>query len=223
MHPHRPPRTLVTAIAAAMLAGAPLAAQGGNFEGVVTGKMAHGGTFEYYVKGNKIRMQMRSSEHPDEQGVMIYDSDSRTMTMLMPSQKMYMQYNVAEKPDLTSPDMDVKVTKMGKSDKIAGYSCDYYHVEGEHGNADVCINTDLGRFMSPGQGGPMRRGAQPPAWQKMFGDKPAFPLKVISYEKGKPEVVMEVTAVDKKSLDASAFTAPADYHKFEMPSMMKKP
>lgn len=217
MHSHRPPRALVTAIAAAMLAGTPLAAQGGNFEGVVSMKTEHG-TLDYYVKGGKIRMEPHMGGDPEHEGVMIYDGDGHRMTMVMPSQKMYMQYDLAGKPDLTDNE-DLKVTKMGKSDKIAGYSCDYYHVVGKNGSADVCITTELGRFMSPGQRGPMSRGAQPPAWARAFGNKPAFPLKAIAYEDGKQSMAMEVTKVEKKSLDASLFAPPADYKKFEMPGM----
>ena len=51
---------------------------------------------------------------------------------------------------------------------------------------------------------------------KLFADG-FFPLKVVNTEKGKKEVVLEATRVEKKALEASLFVPPPDYTEMKMP------
>ena len=53
-----------------------------------------------------------------------------------------------------------------------------------------------------------------PGWASGLGYN-AFPLKV---QKG-DKVIFEVTASERKSLDAAPFAAPAGFNKFDMPSV----
>jgi hypothetical protein len=52
-----------------------------------------------------------------------------------------------------------------------------------------------------------------------FVEGGAFPLKMASIENGQSKTIMEVTGVERKSLDDSLFTVPADYKKTEIPGM----
>ena len=60
------------------------------------------------------------------------------------------------------------------------------------------------------------RGAAP-AWAA--GLENAFPLKVSQNN----ATVMEVTKIERKSLDASLFAPPEGFQKMSMPGMMKRP
>ena len=59
-----------------------------------------------------------------------------------------------------------------------------------------------------------------PGWASGLGPN-TFPLKVTKGDK----VILEVTGVEKKTLDAALFVAPPAFNKFEMPSIpgFKKP
>ncbi len=63
------------------------------------------------------------------------------------------------------------------------------------------------------------RGAEPPpAWQKLGRD--AFPLKV---QRAGDNIAFEVTKVERKSLDASLFSVPDGFQKFDMGRMGRPP
>jgi hypothetical protein len=48
-----------------------------------------------------------------------------------------------------------------------------------------------------------------------FVEGGAFPLKITAVENGQSKTLMEVTSIERKSLDDSLFTVPADYKKAE--------
>jgi hypothetical protein len=63
------------------------------------------------------------------------------------------------------------------------------------------------------RGGPPKQ----PGWQAALANG-AFPLKV---QKG-DKVMLEVTRVDKKTLDAALFAPPEGFQKLDMRGMMRK-
>ena len=99
-------------------------------------------------------------------------------------------------------------------------SCDDYQITDENGKSvKACITSSLGRFMLPDMSGGMGRrggGGGQPAWAKAFGDRPAFPLKVVSDD---GSTSMEVTSVDRAPVAASLFEIPDGY--VDMSAMMR--
>jgi len=221
--PAGPARLVFTLPCLALALGAaPALAQG--FEGVVTMKLnAERGPTEVtqQVKGDKVRMDMRG-EGPG--GVMLLDAEAQTMTMIMPSEKMYMVMDMKGMADQGAQRAEAsKVTKLGTSATIAGRPCDNYLV-GEKQDVEVCAAKGLGFFMMGGGPG-ARRGAmgrmaglRNEAILKEFKDG-FYPLRITEVSGGNRKVILEVTKIEPKTLDASLFQVPAGYQQMSMPGM----
>jgi hypothetical protein len=196
------------------------AAAQGQFEGIITFKTAAGGgpeqNVQYSVKGTKIRMDMTVG--PGMQVYSLFDGDTKTMDMVLPQRNMYMEQSVdaAQAQQNAAPQKKADIQWTGKKETIAGYECEHATITDDTGGqTDVCIAKGLGTFMSMGRGGMggMRRGGPPQGggWESHV--QGGFPLKV---QKG-GDVIMEVTSIEKKSLDASLFTIPSGFQKMGMP------
>jgi hypothetical protein len=232
-------RILGAAALVALPCAAPLALAQGGFEGIVAYKMAGkggGAEMTQMYKGMKSRTEVSSG---GQSTAMIMDLAAGTMTVLMPPQKTYMVMDMKKMGQGLggllgrghkeggsgggAPASMPKITATGRKETIAGHECEYY-IMGDKGEAEVCSAKGLGMFMmgqSP-MGGAVSSMASLAAMAtnsdaaKLFADG-FFPLKMVSTEHGKREVVMEATRVEKKSLDASLFVPPPDYKEMKMP------
>jgi hypothetical protein len=168
---------------------------------------------------------------------MLMDLSSATQTMLIPQSKTYMTMNLREMADKLSEAAPKdsagdfpKVTSTGKSETIAGYTCQHWLI-GDEQKMDVCMAKGLG-FFGGGQSGGIfdqlknlalsakikAQIAANPEFAK-FVEGGAFPLKMEQIKDGQSKTILEVSSVEKKSLDDSLFTVPADYRKMEIPGM----
>lgn len=203
----------------------PLVAQG--FEGVVTLKLTGDrGPMEMVqqVKGDKVRSEMNMGGRG---GVMIMDGAAQTMTMLMPSEKMYMTMDLRGGGPMGGPPAPreaPKITKLGTSETIAGRACDNYLVDGEQ-DFEICAAKGLGFFMM-GSGPGARRGPmgrmpdfRDPAFMQQYRDG-FYPLRITEVTGGTRKPMMEVTKIEPKPLDASLFQVPAGYQQMSMPGGM---
>lgn len=199
----------------------PLAVAAQAFEGSVTMRVNLGARasaqagaaatqqLEYQVRGGKVRVNLGG---PMGGMAMLAVPQERKLYMLMAAQQTYMELPMAEAASAASsiPEPDVKVTRTGKKEMIAGLSCEHVLVaQGKAPPTDMCITTELGRYVDPGQ--VMRAGAVP-AWQKQIGD--GFPLKVTQPD---GTVMMEAIAVEKKRLSNDLFSVPSNYNKMAVP------
>jgi hypothetical protein len=212
---------LVSLLLLSLVTVPPAAAQG-TFEGAVslnvTGDDGKSMPMNYLTKGGKIRFDM--SAGPGQEGAMLIDPTAQKMLMIMDTQRMYMEM------DLTQPApgrQDGAATqrppvRTGKIETIAGYRCEHIIVTDDDGTStDACVSSELGSFRMFVGGGPM----SPPreaGWSTRLGAN-AFPLKVQKGEK----VILEVTKVEPKSLDAALVAAPQGYQKFSRPGMRGRP
>ena len=221
---------VATPLALSALWTLPAAAQ---FEGTVTWQMEKGQMAQTY-KGAMVRTEMTGEQ--GRQGVMIMDHSARTMTMLMPDDKMYMVMNLRDMPDKDDHKAP-KLTDMGKTETIAGKTCEVYRYAEEAGKPEtreMCVAKGMGFFMGGGGGGPMgmrQRGrgadiaaaiAANPEYAKLYKDG-FFPLRISRLEDGKVKNEMIVTQIEAKSVAASAFTTPPDYTEMKMPGGMGRP
>lgn len=205
---------LASAIVVSLGAQAPAAAAQRSFEGVITFRADGGEPMTYYVRSGMVRVEV---DMGGEKSAMIMDTRTRTMTVLIPQQRSYMQFSVPDDPPGTSSATDVKVTKLGKSEVVAGHPCQYVRITGSSGEiADVCAATDLGSFMVPSAGPQGGTTSRTDTWYR-FLNRDLFPLKVISNESGKGKAVLEATKVERKALDPSLFTPPSGFRKLTMP------
>ncbi|HEY4130855.1 MAG TPA: DUF4412 domain-containing protein, partial [Gemmatimonadaceae bacterium] len=206
----------IGAVAFASVAFAPQAQA--QFEGTITMHMnSQRGTGEdmvWSIKNNRARMDINSGR-----AVMYMLRQGDKATIVMPQQKMYVEQSIPATLAQATKNGSVKtgdVEVTGKKETIAGYECEHVITTDEQGGKyDVCLAKGLGTFMMPSN--PMGRGASdngPMAAIMRKLDGATFPLRVQKVGSAAPE--LEVTKIDKKSLDDSMFSVPTDFKKFDM-------
>ena len=152
-----------------------------------------------FVKGNKTLIQVNNEQKAN----LIMDLKAKTMTILMPEQKMYMEIDMntmkgisdkIKKNDESESNEKTngKFDKTGETKKINGYECEKWVYTDDNGDkTEAWMTKELGNFMG-------------------FSNH---------YVDGKVESSMEVKSVEKKSLDESMFEVPAGFNKLSMPMM----
>jgi hypothetical protein len=210
---------MVRRIASALALSVSVLGAQSPFEGSIAMKMGGDGDkpieVAYMVKGGKIRMEVPTGR--GETMAMIMNMAERKVLILMAAQKMYMEQPMGAAVDSAAKDKAPTIKRTGKTETIAGYKCEHVTVTEANGAVtDVCTATGIGSFQMPSGGG---RGGPPKAeaWESALGDA-GFPLKV---QKG-DKVILEVTKLEKKTLDAALFSPPDGYTKFDMGGMMRK-
>ena len=214
-----------------VLSLAPLPVHAGDFEGVIHMKTTHAetgtsGAMDWYLKGDKGRVEMSRTD--GQKTVMIFDGKTRTMQMAMPGQKTYMEISLeGGRGEYLKEALEKQsVERTGKTEKIAGYSCEVWRItdkERHRTKSDLCVAKGFGsaaRFwIDPKEA---RRSSQP-GWVKQLIEEGGFGLRSIQYdEAGKETTRMEVTSIDKKSLEATLFAFPADWTKHDMSAMQER-
>ncbi|MFT3783496.1 MAG: DUF4412 domain-containing protein [Nibricoccus sp.] len=200
------------------------------FEGKVDMQMTGGKNdtpmpMTYYIKGAHMRVEMAgqsSKRNKDEKVSVIMNMETQESIMLMESEKMYMVHKLNpgnEKAEAKGDQIDFKPT--GRKEKIAGVEAEEYVGVSGKKRTELWVTKEMGKFMMANQGGPGARKQKPDAWAKFAEQGDFFVLRMIqrSKENGPEEMRMEVTKVEKGAQPDSLFQPPADYKKFEMPSM----
>lgn len=195
----------------------PLAAQ--SFEGTVTMNITNDDgashTMNFMLKGGKMRFDPGGA-----QVSVIIDPVAQRMTVIMNAQKMYMQRDFSGAVPAMQQMAAGKgpaVVKTGKFEMVAGYKCEHMTLTDTDGRSvDACMSSEFGGFRMPAASNPMAPQEEA-GWLTELGDH-SFPLKVTKGGK----TIMEVTAVEKKSLDAALFAPPDGYQSFAMP-VRKRP
>lgn len=147
------------------------------------------------------------------------------MLMVLPSMGVYMETDMTELAGDGAPAATGKVPPMKKlgSETVAGQACDNYLV-GEAQDLEVCVAKGLGWFMNGSMPkGPIGGGSPSVpdlrAYRSSFKDG-MFPLRITQVKGGNREVILEATAIDRKTVpEASLFVLPAGLQKMDMPGM----
>jgi len=198
------------------------AASGAHFAGNVQMKMTDGRasthTLTYSIKGNLVRTDVELAEGQTASAIINPDKDQ--MTMLLPSQQMYMVMPVRRTAAAAGHDIDeVQIEKTGETEKILGYDCTKYLVKSNGSTTEVWATDELGTFMGLGSSsGPFGRRQPSAAWEKALTGKNFFPLRVSTApgDKTTSAFRLEATAIKKESLPDSLFTPPENYRKLDM-------
>lgn len=208
-------------------------AHAGDFEGILHMKTTHSNmdsatTIDWYIQGGKARMEMLRGD--GKQHFMIVDSQTRTMLMPLSDKKMYMEVSLDQIGEKSQEHMREAIEKYtvertGKTDKIAGYPCEFWRIKDKDTNKlehEICVAKGFGKsatfWMDPKQ---MQKSSQP-AWVKQLVNEGGFGLRSIRYgDDGKETSRTEAIGIEKKSLDKSLFAMPADYTKVDREAMMR--
>ncbi|MFO8130045.1 MAG: DUF4412 domain-containing protein [Bacteroidales bacterium] len=182
---------------------------------------------DYFLKGEKLRMEV---EKPKK---MVMISDGENMIMLMPQNKMYMEFpkdqvkkmqqmmgseQKSGSENLIDEDMDLK--KTGEMKDILGRTCEKWVYEDEDKKVETWVASGFGNFM--GFKTPME-GGNADAWKGLFGDPDLFPMEMTQWDKkGNETYKFKVTEMEEESLSDDLFTAPSDYEKMDMMGMPRK-
>jgi len=144
--------------------------------------------------------------------VMLIPTGERTLYMLLPAQQSYVEAPV---PATKAPDGPVPVVKRtGRTETIAGVSCEHVTVGLANGVADVCLTTALGPWLNPLRSVGQAAGGAATLWEQALGAD-GFPLKVVLPD---GTVSMEVVKVERKRLAPALFEIPSTYVKMTMPA-----
>jgi hypothetical protein len=218
--------TLVALAAVVATAGA---ARAQDFEGkiVMNVKSPQGmQAMTVYTKGALTRTEVTTQMGSM---AMINDADKKEAITVIDARQMYMKRST-DMPAMANPNAPARkpadIKRTGKMETIAGYKCEHVTVTEENGDVtDACMAKGLGNFAPMGGGGMGRGGrggggggggaggpggpppgGNPTGWTRDM-EKGFFPLKATK----NGETVIEVTSIEKKSLDAALFAPPAGY------------
>jgi hypothetical protein len=109
-----------------------------------------------------------------------------------------------------------KVTKTGKNDKVAGYTCEIWDVASEADKASICVANEGASWLHlPLTGIPTEH-----AWALELLDGKHFPLRAIGYDKvGAEKGRVEVTKIEKRVLAPALFEIPEGYKVVDLQQM----
>jgi Domain of unknown function (DUF4412) len=152
-------------------------------------------------------------------------SDARKEVIVVDLDKSGQQLQSVGKPPtgLSAPGKaaggpPTKVTRTGKYDTVAGYKCENWDIASDHREATACVADEGVSWLSlPITGVPTER-----AWALELMDGKHFPLRFVSYDKdgNTEDGRVEVTKIDKKTLQASEFEYPPTYKVVDLAQMM---
>lgn len=224
--------TIAGALAGAGIQAAPLAAQS-SWEGVIEfkGFRKDSSKMIQTSKGNLVRIDMmEAGKHGDKRGSVIFDAKTRTMTMIMYEQKMYMTTPMKSMDSMAASlreehgPKDISFKDTGRTEVVAGTKCEIYHgtstmADGKVEEGEACMAKGVGfNVMDFGRGG---RGQSSDPTTKMFqkmAEKDLHMLKAWQMKDGKMEVMLEATKIEARSVSDAEMKPPADFKKFEMPT-----
>ncbi len=212
-----------------------------SMKGKTTGKA--GGApvaLDLHVKTGKVRADLPeglapSPGSPGAGGKVsgILDSQAKKLILLLEAQKQAVVIDLNKageqlkgfKPPPPSPhapqpppEPPPKVTKTGRNDTVAGYSCEEWDVVDKDSKAEICVaHEGVTWFSLPITGIPTEH-----AWAAELLDGKHFPLRFIGYDKtGAEEGRVEVTHIDKKPQDDTLFQVPPGYKTVDIEQMFQ--
>lgn len=191
---------------------------GSGFEGEITMHIQSAtSSSDMVVKTKSDKMRFETKAADGSKSYSLYDPATNKLTMVMDGQKSFMAMDFS-KPGApqanTSPDT-ATIEKSGKHETIAGLDCEDWTAKSPSGKrSEVCIASGIAFFDM----GAAKSGGASTGLAKELKDKKLFPLRSVEYDAaGKELNRMEVTKVEKKSLDDSEFSVPKDYKELAVP------
>jgi len=188
---------------------------GDGFEGAIT-MHVHSSTGDsdmvVQTKGDKMRFDMGGQNG----SYMLFDPKANTVTMVTTSTKTYSEidFKSPNAPKANTSADKSTIDKSGKHETIAGIDCENWVAHDGAKRSEICIAQGIAFFdMGSLKGGGGGLGQE-------LRDKKLFPMRDVEYDASGKEVSrMEVTKVEKKSVDDAQLAVPKDYTKVALPGM----
>ncbi len=174
----------------------------GSFSASSTTKML------FTIKKDKLRIELPAM--PSLNFVFLIDGGKKKMWWLTPSAKTYMEMPMPTTTTTPTPATKPTAAKTGKTDTVAGYSCDEWQVVDavSHVRTLVCVSSGLsflGLASSP------LKDLGGGTWMDALGTS-GFPLRAETFDPSGALInKMEATRIDKKSEPDSLFEIPPGY------------
>lgn len=192
---------------------------GTDFEGTITMKV-HTGTQDsdmlVTTKNEKMRFDIGSQSGGK---YMLFDPKTNAVTMVDDSTKTFsvLDFKSPSAPQANTSPETAAIDKTGKHETIAGIDCENWIAKDPSGKrSEVCIAQGIAFFDI----GSMKSGSSGGGLAKELREKKLFPLRDVEYDAASKEVSrMEVTKVEKKSIDDAKLDVPKDYSKLTLPGM----
>jgi len=171
------------------------------------------------MKGERMRMEFGGigGVTAGTAGATIVDGAAKKTYTLMPGTKQYLETDLSTLP--SSPPSagtpKAKATNTGRTDKVAGYSCDIWTITSPASKIDseLCVAHGL-TFLAMGVGPFAALGGGADAWGEALNGG-GFPLRMRVFDTPGHEMMhMEATRVEKKSEADSLFEIPPGYTKY---------
>lgn len=174
-------------------------------------------TMSYFVKGNKFKLDPPQDEMG--QGYMIYDADTKIMTLVMVEQQMYMEMPVDVAGEMMDQDNEeFYFNNTGETQDINGYLCEKFEFADEEGPGIAWMTKELGTFLFLGDPEGMENSQS--NWQQEIMAEGYFPMLVQQENSpGELKTIFEIDEIVPMPLSDEIFSVPAGYQKFDMPSM----
>jgi hypothetical protein len=176
---------------------------------------ATGMSTSFEMKGTKLRTETKGVVAM----VSITDMDAKKSWTIDHAARTYTEIDLSKlssSPSSTPVKSTATAKKLGKSDTVAGYSCELWEVDDTGMRTELCMASGLS-MMALGLSGPFSMFAKgDDAWSQVLSH--GFPLRMIMSDPGgKPMMKMEATRIEKKSIPDSEFAIPAGYTKLASP------
>src|SRR3972149_7495829 len=196
-----------------------LVASAQSFEGVIEFKKQTSTdtvNYIYYVKGDKVRLDEIGSKSKKVEGSFIIDLKTNSMVSLSHERKLFIEQAPGPPATVTGKP---EVKKTGTVKTILGVKCNEYVVKNSDEKVQVTYWMGSGKFdfffkllkvLN-------RKDKSAVYVQQLTSVDGMFPFlsSQVNLETNKEEIKMEVTKVDKKTVDAKMFEMPKDYQKFQ--------
>jgi len=146
--------------------------------------------------------------------------DAKKQAVLLELDKLAEQaksFGARPRPGAPAAPAAPRLQKTGKFDSVAGIKCEIWHFDQGKSEGDACIaeqETSWLRLPSVGT------SPADLSWLTPIADGKHFPLRFVAIEQGVERGRVEVTSVQKKSLQASQFELPADYAVLSLEQMI---
>jgi hypothetical protein len=199
---------------------------GSDFEGTIVlhTTKANGTVNDLTVKTKGDKLRFETALPTGATAVALYSAAGNQLTLVMDAQKTAMDLDLSPVDGGPAPNVDAassSASETGKSEKIAGYSCDDWVVKDPSGKrSEVCIAKGLAYFDLDS----LRNGSAGTSWSNKMRTEKMFPLRTVDYDAGGKEISRtEATSITPGKLDVSIFDVPAGYARVPSRAVMGKP
>ncbi|MEX0773466.1 MAG: DUF4412 domain-containing protein [Balneolales bacterium] len=186
-----------------------------QFEGAITYKMEADGESQdltYFMKRNKARVEI-AIEQLGGNAVVLIDSESGNMNVLMEQLNMYMEIPIPQDERNADYEEAEGFHLTGETKTIANIQCQQYLFSDERGNETEIwtpVDEEFGNFLFPGMGNKMGT-----LKQTDMPDFTFFPFLVRSSGDDGP-MHLEVISLEGKSLNDDLFIVPSNFRKMDI-------